>query len=255
MTSLATICSNRRRSGPGPMPLGHRRLAGGFFRYWDRSSGGRAGHPVLARKAIILAVLLLPLSAGCNAIRQIALQTAPHTERVSAEFNRLPGKKVLVYVWVPPEVKWDYPHVRLDLAAHVGGYLKQNVKNVSIVDPYQVEAYLDKSPKGEVDPVEVGRALQADAVVHLGVYQFSVRDPGMAHFYRGRIAASVEVYELGGKDKAPLPTALHEVKVVYPDEKAIGFANTRADQVRQATYEVFAAEVGKKFHAWDRQLE
>ena len=202
-----------------------------------------------------LLMLFLPLSAGCDAIRQIALQTGPRTEKVSAEFSRLPGKKVLVYVWVPPEVKWDYPHVRLDLAAHVGGYLKQNVKNVSLVDPYQVEAYLDKSPKGEVDPVEVGRYFQADAVVHLGVYQFSVRDPGMAHYYRGRIASSVEVYELAGKDKAPLPTALHEVKVAYPDEKAIGFANARADQVRQATYEVFATEVGKKFHAWDRPLD
>ncbi len=232
MTSLASICSNRRRLG-----------------------GGRTEVSGPARTAFVLAVLLLPLSVGCNAIRQFALQTAPHTEKVAAEFSRLPGKKVLIYVWVPPEVKWDYPHVRLDLAAHVGGYLKQNVKNVSLVDPYQVEAHLEKSPKGEVDPVEVGRYFQADAVLHLGVYQFSIRDPGMAHYYRGRIAASVEVYELAGKDKTPQPTSLHEAKVVYPDERAIGFANARADQVRQATYEVFATEVGKKFHSWDRPLD
>ena len=43
--------------------------------------------------------------------------------------------------------------------------------------------------------------------------------------------------------------------MAYPDEKALGFANTRADQVRQATYETFATEVGKKFHSWDRQLD
>jgi len=220
-----------------------------------RSRGGPAGAVGFAPMAFALLALFMPLSVGCDAIRQIALQTGPRTESVSAEFSRLPGKKVLVYVWVPPEVKWDYPHVRLDLAAHLGGYLKQNVKNVSIVDPYQVEAYLEKSPRGEIDPVEVGRYFQADMVVHLGVYQFSIRDPGMAHYYRGRIAASVEVHDLTGKDRTPVPTSLHEVKVAYPDEKAIGFANARADQVRQATYEVFATEVGKKFHSWDRPLD
>jgi hypothetical protein len=204
--------------------------------------------------AAMLACFLL-LFAGCDAVRQLALQTAPRTEKVPAEFSRLPGKKVLVYVWVPPEIKWDYPHIRLDLAAHIGGYLKQNVKNVSIVDPSQVEAHLNRSTRVEVEPAELGRAFQAETVIALGVYQFSVRDPGMAHYYRGRIASSIEVYELTASDKPPQRTPLHEVQVSYPDEKALGFANVRADQVRQATYEVFAVEVGKKFHSWDRPLD
>ncbi|HSW46329.1 MAG TPA: hypothetical protein VLM89_12240 [Phycisphaerae bacterium] len=211
-----------------------------------------SSRPTAVQTALSAVFLLAPL-VGCDAVRQLALQTAPKTEKVAAEFSRLPGKKVLVFVWVPPEVKWDYPHVRLDLAAHVGGYLKQNVKNVTIVDPYQVEASLNKSSRVEADPVEVGRSFQSDVVVALAVYQFSVRDPGMAHYYRGRIAASVEVHELTGKDSQRIP--LHEVRVAYPDEKAIGFANVRADQVRQATCEMFATEVGRKFHSWDRPLD
>ncbi len=218
-------------------------------------------HPLSGRPSLkgavglALALALAPLAVGCDAIRQIALQTAPRTETVPAEFNRLPGKNVLVSVWVPPEIKWDYPHIRLDLAAHVGAYLKQNVKNVSVVDPYQVEGYLDKSTKAEVDAVELGRQFHADMVVHLGVYQFSVRDPGYSQYYRGRAASSVEVYDLTAKDKSPPRYPLHEVKVAYPDEKAVGFANARADQVRQSTYEVFATEVGKKFHTWERPLD
>ena len=203
----------------------------------------------------MLALFLAPLAVGCDAIRQIALQTAPKSENVVAEFNRLPGKTVLVSVWVPPEVKWDYPHIRLDFASHVGAYLKENVKHVTLVDPYQVEAYLDKSPRIEVDPVELGRHFHADMVVHLGLYQFSVRDPGYSQYYRGRAASSVEAHDLTVKDKIPPRYPLKEVKMAYPDEKAIGFANARADQVRQATYEVFATEVGKKFHSWERPLD
>jgi len=207
------------------------------------------------RSGLCLVVSLLPLSTGCDAVRQLALQTAPKTESVPAEFNRLPDKTVLVSVWVPPEVKWDYPHIRLDIASYVGAYLKQNVKKVTIVDPYRVEAFLDKSTKPEVDPADLGREFVADMVVHLGVYQFSVRDPGYSQYYRGRVASSVEVYDLTTEDKAPPRFPLKEVKVAYPDEKAIGFANARADQVRQATYEVFATEVGRKFHTWDRELD
>lgn len=213
-----------------------------------------SGNTRLKKVAITVWFVAMP-AVGCNAMRQIALQTAPKTENVPAEFNRLPEQNVLVSVWVPPEVKWDYPHIRLDIASHVGAYLKQNVKKVTMVDPYQVEAYLDKSSKAEVDPVELGRHFAADMVVHLGVYQFSVRDPGYSQFFRGRIASSVEVHDLTTKEKTPPRYPLQEVKVAYPDEKAIGFANARADQVRQATYEVFATEVGKKFHAWDRPLD
>ena len=216
-------------------------------------------HPVSGRSRVngvaLLALCAMPLASGCDAMRQIALQTAPKTESVPAEFNRLSEKTVLVSVWVPPEVKWDYPHIRLDLASHVGAYLKENVKKTTLIDAYQVEGYLDKSTKAEVDPVEVGRHFKADMVVHLGVYQFSVRDPGYSQFYRGRIASSVEVYDLTTSDKVPPRYSMKEVKVAYPEDKAIGFSNTRADQVRQATYEAFATEVGRKFHTWDRPLD
>ena len=205
--------------------------------------------------AILLAMGLAPLAAGCDAMRYIAYQAQPKTETVPAEFNRLPDKTVLVSVWVPPEVKWDYPHIRLDLASHLGAYLQQNVKKITLVDAYQVEAYLDKATKAEVDPVEVGRHFHADMVVHLGVYQFSVRDPGYSQFYRGRVASSVEIYDLTTSDKVPPRYPMKEVKVAYPEDKAVGFSNARADQVRQGTYEAFATEVGKKFHSWEKPLE
>src|SRR4029077_18294273 len=100
-------------------------------------------------------------------------------------------------VWAPPEILWDYPKVRLDLAAYVGAYLDKNVKNITVTDPLHVEQYLEQGgSSGEADPVEVGKHFHADMFVHLSVYQFSMRDPGMAHFYRGRIASSVVVYDL-----------------------------------------------------------
>ena len=187
--------------------------------------------------------------------KSAAVYSAPKSEKMPAEYKGLAGKKVLVFVWVPPEIKWDYPYIRLDLAAHVGAYLTEHVEGVSVVDARRVEDYLAKSRQFESDPTEVGRHFHADMVVYLAVYQFSIRDPGMAHYYRGRIASSVEVYDLTQKDSAAQRTLLREVNVVYPDEKALGFTNVRPDQVRQETYGVFTVEVGKKFHSYERPLD
>ncbi|MBP7937064.1 MAG: hypothetical protein KA354_20665 [Phycisphaerae bacterium] len=196
----------------------------------------------------------IPVVCGCSVFKAIAIASGEKTEKVDAEFSRLPAKKTLIYVWAPIEIKWDYPHIRLELAKHLAAYLKTNVKDFETVEPEAVEKYLEKSRSPEVDPVELGKHFQVDVVIHLSLYQFSLRDPGMAHFYRGRMYSSVEVHDLTKGDPAErIP--LREVKVVCPEEKEIGFTNVRADQVRQRTYEMFTAEVGKKFHEYERQLD
>ncbi len=191
---------------------------------------------------------------GCNAIKALMLQAAPTTEKVPAEFNRLAAKKVLVFVWAPPEVLWDYPKVRLDLAAYVGAYLEKNVKGASMVDPLLVESYLEQGNSFEADPLDVGRHFLADMVLHLSVFQFSMRDPGMAHFYRGRINASVVVHDLSRTGEPPEDIRLKDVMVAVPPDDAVGYPNVRPDQIRQATYDAFAIEVGKKFHDHDRPI-
>lgn len=195
----------------------------------------------------------LALTAGCDAIKQIALQTAPQTEKVTAEFSRLPGHKALVFVWVPPEVKWDYPYLRVDVAAHVSAYLSDNLKDVSVVDPRQVEDYIARTRQAEMDPVAVGKHFQADMVVYLAIYHFSVRDPGMAHYYRGRMSASVEVQDLTGATPERFP--LRSVESAYPEKDPISFATVQPEQIREATYQVFTTEVGRKFHEYERPLD
>ena len=201
---------------------------------------------------VLLAALMV---WGCTLARSLMVQTAPRTEKVAAEFNRLPGKKAAVCVWAPPEILWDYPKVRLDLAALVSAHLSQNVKGVTLVDPLQVEAYLEKSTDAEREPRKLGRHFRADMVVHLAVYKLSMRDPGMSQFQRGRLGSSVVVYDLTQSDEAAGRIPLKEVEVAVPKEGPLGFLNMRPEQVRQATYEAFAVEVGKKFHDYERPLD
>ncbi len=212
--------------------------------------------PRALRALAMAGLLLLGLAGGgCELAKQIALQTAPRSERVPAEYSNLPGQRVLVFVWVPPEVRWEYPYLRLDLAAHLGAYLTANVQKVTVVDARHVESYLDGNTQLETNPVEVGRHFRADRIVHLSLHHFSVRDPGMAHYYRGRASGSVEVHEMTAGEGSPKRYPLRSIEAVYPEKGPVSFNNVRPEQIRKATYEVFTVEAGKKFHEYERPLD
>jgi hypothetical protein len=207
---------------------------------------------------VALAIGAATIWSGCSFIKAAAYFLQPTSETINPEFNRLDGKQVLVYVWTPPEIAWDYPKLRLDLSAYLADYFKSAKEmakaKVRVVDPLQVERYLEQQNTFEHDPAELGRHFKADIVLHLSVYEFSVRDPEMAHFYRGRLGASVHVYDMANPEE-PERIALQDAKAVVPEDEPIGIESATADQVRQMTYDTFTVEVGKKFHQWDKPVQ
>jgi len=217
--------------------------------------GVLGGRPWLIRSGLCVSLGLMWVScSGCSIIKAAAFFAHPENEKVNPEFNRLEGKQVLVYAWAPPEIMWDYPKLRLDLSAYLGTYLQQKVPKVRAVEAIRVEKHIEQQRTFDLDPAELGRHFKADMVIHLSVYQFSIRDPEMAHFYRGRLGASVHLYDMAKPDE-PERIILQDAKVVVPEAGPIGLENATADQIRQQTYDAFTVEVGKKFHEWERPIE
>lgn len=203
----------------------------------------------------VIGLLLIAAVGGCTLARSLLFQTAPEKESVKAEFKDLARKKVLIHVWSQPEVLWEYPQIRLDVSAALAAYLKEHLKGVEVVDPERVEQYIRSQSTSTLDPVQLGRQFQAEMVIELSIYKFSVRDPGMSQFYRGRLSSSVVVHDLTPVDGPARRTPLQDVTVVVPEEGPVGFYNVTADQVRDATYAAFTQSTGRKFHDWERQLD
>lgn len=204
---------------------------------------------------LVFGLLLIAAASGCNVMRSIAVQTAPQTEKIDAEYAELSGKKVLVYVWAKPETLWDYPQLRLDLAAHLSAYLKENVAGVEVIPAKQVEAHLKSLPTMNPDPAELARQFHANSVVHVSIYKFTMRDPGLSQFYRGRISASIIVLDLAAADDTVKRLPLPDVSVVIPEEGPLGYYNVSADQVRDMTYREFTQTTGRKFHNWEKEAK
>lgn len=202
------------------------------------------------RSRWILTPALL-LTASCNLLTPLAIFVEP-TKNVTAEFDKLPGKKVAILVWTEPATLFDYPHTRFELATYIGdklySELGQRQTGTTIVDPRDVEDFIQKSPAAQLDPYAVGKKFDADYVIYLEVLQFQLRDAAAPQFLRGRIEASVSVHDVRGEASTQRRFDLVTAKCEYPDEAPIALTATNAPLVREATYRKFAETVARKFY-------
>jgi len=202
------------------------------------------------RSRLILVPILLT-AASCNLLKPIALFVEP-TKKVAPEFDKLPGKKVAVLVWTESATLFDYPNIRFELATYVGDKLYtelgQRGAGTKIVDPRDVEDFIQKTPSAQLDPYMVGKKFDADYVVYMEILQFQLRDPNAPQFLRGHVEASVSVHDVRGAASGPRRYDLITARCEYPDDRPVALTATNAPLVREATYRKFAETVARKFY-------
>lgn len=190
-------------------------------------------------------------AASCNVLMPLAVLVEP-TKRVAPEFDKLPGKKVAVLVWTEPATLFDYPHTRFELATFIGDKLYAELggreAGTTIVDPRDVEDFIQKRPAAQIDPVAVGKKFDADYVIYLEILQFQLRDPNAPQFLRGRIEASVSVHDIRADAGSQRRYDLITAKCEYPDDGPVALTATNSPLVREATYRKFAETVARKFY-------
>ena len=183
----------------------------------------RGGYDPAMRMRMTLAVLPL-VAASCNLLTPLAIMIEP-TKRVAPEFDKLPGKKVAVLVWTEPATLFDYPHTRFELATFIGDKLHAELGSresaTTVVDPRDVEDFIQKSPPAQIDPYAVGKKFDVDYVIYLEILQFQLREPDTPQFLRGRIEASVSVHDVRAAAGSQRRFDLITAKCEYPDEAPV----------------------------------
>lgn len=194
---------------------------------------------------------LLPLAASCNLLIP-TIFIGEHKKSVSAEFDKLENSRTAILVWTDASTLFDYPYARFELATYVRDKLDAEMAGrklvIDIVDPRDVEDFIQKNVDAQVDPDAVGQAFDTDYVIYLEVLKFQVRDSAQPQFLRGEIHASVAVYDTRADPDKARRYELTPVKCVYPEGAPILMTATNSPLVRQATYYLFAEEVARKFY-------
>ncbi len=204
-----------------------------------------------------LGMAALPFVVGCNLLTPLIF-IGEHKKTVSPEFDKLARSRVVILVWTDQATLFDYPHARIELATYVGDKLysemAQRNLGTEIVDPRDVEDFLQKNVAAQVDAELVGRHFQADDVIWVEVYKFQVRDPLQPQFLRGEIQASLAVYDLRSDADAVTRYELTPIDCVYPEGPPLLLTATNSPLVRESMYRKFAEQISRKFYEYTVDL-
>lgn len=197
------------------------------------------------------------LVTGCNLLTPIIF-VGEHKKKVAAEFDKLPGHRVVVLVWADRSTLYDYPFARFELASYlvdkISTELAQREQPAVLVDPRDVEDYIQKNIDAQVDPPAVGSHFKADYVVYVELLGFQVRDGRQPQFLQGQIEASVSVHDTRGAGGRGERFELAPVNVKYPEGTPIVFSAANAPLVREAVYRLFTEVTARKFYEHSVEL-
>ena len=197
------------------------------------------------------ALVALPFLLSCNLLTPLVF-VGEHKKKISPEFDKLADKKVAILVWTDPATLYDYQYARFELATYVADKLfaemAQRQLGTEVVDPRDVEDFIQQDPSAQIDPLAVGRKFETDYVIYLEVLKFQFRDPQRPQFLQGHIEASVAVFDLNAGGFGDQRYELAPVSCFFPEGAPVLMRATNPPLIREATYQKFAELVARKFY-------
>lgn len=195
--------------------------------------------------ALLLAIATIS-AQGCVGL----LATALYRGRMApAECSELEGKKVAIVCTANSGDFGPNPSAGI-IARHVGTKLTANVKDIKIVNPQNIDAWIDEHEAEYIDYAEVGKGVKADLVVAIEIESLRLQDN--ATLYKGHAEYTLKVIDAkdGHEVFAPFcPPA------VYPKINGFHTAGVGKEQFRQKYLEVVADEIARRFYEHDLNLQ
>jgi len=211
------------------------------------------------KRAIILLAAAMTLG-GCKPMGFLlyALWPGARTEKVKAEYTGLADQTVAVVIYCNQDVLYEYPGVRLSIAATIGEKMRKakGLESVRLVDPRRIVKYQDENIYwDEMDKTALGKTFGAGRVLFLCLVQYSTREPGSLNLYRGRIKAQASVYDVSLPERQAKVWNWDSIRVTYPEHDPTGLLRDPEISIRYRTESIFADMLTKKFHDHEVDLE
>ena len=179
---------------------------------------------------------------------QMLIMTAPDpVEEVTAEFDKLPGRRVLVLVWAEAATVFEYPHIQFELARYVNYHLKTNVDPIALITAREVAAYQRDTPGWESLPLDqVGSHFDVDYVIYLELPEYTIRGPGTQYLLAGRGRVAMSVYDVHGPG-GRRHVYRGEAQGRFPESGNLGEFDTDAVVIHNGTLNTLGLAAARKF--------
>ena len=141
---------------------------------------------------LLLALIVMAPLSGCAGLIAYPLYVIKG-DSVPANYDKLASKRVAVICKSASSASGPNSPESL-INRHFSQILQERVSDVEIVPVEEVADWIDRNNWNEIDCVEVGRGVNADAVVLLAVESFSLKDSPT--LFKGRSTVTTKVYDL-----------------------------------------------------------
>jgi hypothetical protein len=198
-----------------------------------------------ARHLSGLAVAALTLSlAGCLGITSNLMHMVG-ADMVPAEYDGLEDSRLAI-VTVTESTDYKDDVSAQILSKGVGAILTQKVDDVRLVRQSEIDQHRDRVGWENNDPVEMGKAVEADKVLAIELSNLTLRD-GKSMF-RGKGDIVVVVYDCASGDEVyrrEIP------EYTFPRTAGQHITETTESRFRKVYLGMLAQEIGRNFHPYD----
>lgn len=195
--------------------------------------------------AVMTVVASLVGTSGCAPMLATGIYVLQGGNLVPAECDALRNHRVVVVCRPPSSHEYRHAGASRALSLQVSELLVENVKGIDVVNPREVDNWLDEEDWGEFR--ELANAVHADLVVHIELDDFSLFQG--TTLYRGRADVAVTVYDMTDKGRTVWQDHLGEI--YYPANSGIPAQDKPEQQFEREFVEIVAQTIAQKFYKHD----
>jgi hypothetical protein len=195
--------------------------------------------------ALLLAAAAIVSAAGCPGLLATGIYVWNGGNMAPAECDALRDKRVVVMCKPPASQEYRNAGASRSIAQGVSERLVKNVKNIDVVNPREVDNWVDESDWGDFR--ELATAVHADLVVHIEMDDFDLYKGKT--LYQGRADVNVTVYDM--RDHSRIVWERHLGEVLYPINSGIPAQDKPPQQFEREFVDVIADRIATNFYRHD----
>jgi hypothetical protein len=204
---------------------------------------------VQAATLLLIAAAAVTSSSGCASVLATGIYVLQGGNMVPPEFEGLEDQKVVVVCRPPSTNEYRHAGASRAVSQRVSELLVEHVKKVDVVNPREVDEWLDQSDWG--DYKELGRAVRADKVVYIELNDFDLFKGST--LYQGRADVTVTIYDM--KNNGKMAWDRHLGEILYPTNSGIPAQDKPEQQFEREFVSIVATRVAEHFYKHDANSE
>lgn len=195
--------------------------------------------------ALSLAISPILAAGGCAPLLATGIYVLQGGNLVPAECDELKNQRVVVVCRPPASHEYRHAGASRNLSTVVSRLLVENVKGIDVVDPGEVDNWIDESDWGDFK--ELAKAVHADRVVYIELNNFELFKGKT--LYQGNAEIKVSVYDMQEKRRVLWEDDLGEI--LYPSNSGIPAQDKPVQQFEREFVAIVAERIAENFYKHD----